>query len=152
MGANKIGLLSRIRTWIRKYIRKWWWLKAVKIYGNHLDPTVRLSRTTILDKTNPGGVYVSEYTYFAGGTIVLAHDMCRELRTKTCIGKNCFIGSNAIIMPGVTIGDEVIVGSGAVVTKDIPSNSIVAGNPAKVIKQGIHTTNYGILVKHEETK
>lgn len=89
---------------------------------------------------------MSDYVYFAGGAKVLAHDMCRMLRTTTRIGQKCFIGSNAIIMPGVTIGDEVIVGSGAVVTKDVPSNCIVAGNPAKVIKQGIHTKNYGILI------
>lgn len=48
-------------------------------------------------------------------------------------------------MPGVTIGDEVVVGSGAVVTKDVPSNCIVAGNPAKVIRQGIHTRKYGMI-------
>ena len=149
MGANKIGFLSSIRTWIRKYIRKWWWFKAVKIYGNHLHPTVRLSSTTTLDKANPGGVIADEYTYFAGGVIVLAHDMCRELRATTKIGRKCFIGANAIIMPGVTIGDEVIVGSGAVVTKDVPSNCIVAGNPAKIIKQGIHTDKYGVLLKNE---
>lgn len=50
-------------------------------------------------------------------------------------------------MPGITIGDEVVVGSGAVVTKDVPSNSIVAGNPAKIIKQGIHTKNYGKIIE-----
>ena len=45
-----------------------------------------------------------------------------------------FIGENAIIMCGVKIGNEVVVGSGAVVTKDVLDNCIVAGNPAKVIK------------------
>lgn len=98
------------------------------------------------------GVYASDYVYFAGGVIVLAHDMCRMLRTTTRIGQKCFIGSNAIIMPGVTIGDEVIVGSRAVLTKDVSSNCIVAGNPAKVIKQGIHTTNYGVLINEKETE
>ena len=139
--------LSLLRMRLREYAFKWWWFKSVKIYGNHLAPNVRLSRTTILDKTNPGGVYVSDYTYFSTGSVVLAHDMCRRLWTQTRIGKYCFIGCNAIIMPGVTIGDEVIVGSGAVVTKDVPSNCIVAGNPAKIIKEGIHTTKYGKLIE-----
>ena len=49
------------------------------------------------------------------------------------------------------IGDEVIIGSGSVVTRDVPSNCIVAGNPAKIIKQGIHTLNYGILIRNEES-
>ena len=76
---------------------------------------------------------------------MLAHDMCRRLKATTKIGRCCFIGANAIILPGVKIGDEVVVGSGAVVTKDVPSNCIVAGNPAKVIKQGIHTRKYGMI-------
>ena len=49
-------------------------------------------------------------------------------------------------MCGVTIGDEVVVGAGSVVTKDVPSHSIVAGNPARIIREGIHTTQYGRLL------
>lgn len=50
------------------------------------------------------------------------------------IGSNVFIGYRVIIMPGVTIGNNVAIGAGSVVTKDIPSNSIAAGVPAKVLK------------------
>lgn len=50
------------------------------------------------------------------------------------IGNNVHIGMDTIIMPGVTIGDNVIVGCGAVVTKDIPDNCVAAGVPAKVIE------------------
>lgn len=49
------------------------------------------------------------------------------------IGDNVFIGLNSIVMPGVSIGSNVVVGAGAVVTKDIPDNSVYAGNPAKYI-------------------
>ena len=52
---------------------------------------------------------------------------------KIVVGNNCFIGHGAKIMPGVTIGDNVIVGACAIVTKDVPSNSVVAGIPARVI-------------------
>ncbi len=55
-------------------------------------------------------------------------------------------------MCGVTIGDEVIVGSGAIVTKDVPSNCIVAGNPARIIRRNIHTDNYGMLIYEAETE
>lgn len=50
------------------------------------------------------------------------------------IGNNVHIGWNTIIMPGVTIGDNCVIGCGAVVTKDIPDNSVAAGVPARVIK------------------
>ena len=66
---------------------------------------------------------------------------------NTFIGKRCFIGANAIIMCGITIGDEVIVGAGAIVTKDVPSNCIVAGNPARILRTGIHTKKFGQLIK-----
>ena len=51
------------------------------------------------------------------------------------VGNNVWIGGNAIVLPGVTIGDNVVIGAGSVVTKDIPSNVIAVGNPCKVIKK-----------------
>lgn len=51
------------------------------------------------------------------------------------IGKNVWLGAGAIILPGVTIGDNSIVGAGSVVTKDVPANVIVVGNPAHVQRQ-----------------
>ncbi len=49
------------------------------------------------------------------------------------VGNNCFIGARALLMPGTTIGDNTIIGAGAVVKGNIPKNSIVIGNPCKVI-------------------
>lgn len=54
---------------------------------------------------------------------------------KIRIGNNVFIGSNVIIMPNVTIGNNVVVGSGSIVTKDISDNLVVAGTPARPIKE-----------------
>lgn len=51
------------------------------------------------------------------------------------IGNDCWIGGNVVICPGVTIGDGCTIGAGAVVTKDIPANSLAVGNPARVIKK-----------------
>lgn len=145
--SKRFPLITIVRGKIRKFLFRWLNFKASHLYGSHLHPTVRLSRSTIVDKTNPKGVYIDEYTYLAGGAIVFAHDMCREMKRDTHIGKRCFIGANAVVMCGVTIGDEVIVGTGAIVTKDVPSNCIVAGNPAKIIREGIHTKNYGKIIR-----
>jgi len=54
---------------------------------------------------------------------------------ETIVEDNVSIGSNATILPGIRIGKNSTIGAGAVVTKDVPSNSIVIGNPAKVIKK-----------------
>ena len=49
------------------------------------------------------------------------------------VGKNCFIGCRSVILPGVTIGDNTIVGAGSIVNRDLPANSVCAGAPCKVI-------------------
>ena len=111
-----------------------------------LGQGVRIAHKAHLDKSiNPKGVHIGDRTWVLNGAFVMAHDHCRSLRVDTFIGHDCVIGINAIIMPGVHIGDEVVIGSGAVVTKDIPSNCIAAGNPAKVLKTDIHVHNGKIL-------
>ena len=52
---------------------------------------------------------------------------------KVTIGDYVYIGSNSLIMPGVTIGDNVLIAAGSVVTKSIPSNVVVGGNPARIV-------------------
>lgn len=59
----------------------------------------------------------------------------REYAKPIMFGNNVWIGGSAVINPGVTIGDNVVIASGAVVTKDVPDNVVVGGNPAKIIKQ-----------------
>ena len=58
----------------------------------------------------------------------------RELASPITIGHNVWIGGNAIICPGVIIGDNVTIGAGSVVTRDIPANVVAAGNPCRVIR------------------
>lgn len=68
---------------------------------------------------------------------VLLHDACIHKKTgytktgKVTIGNNVFIGRNTVILPGVKIGNDIIVGVGAVVAKDISDDSVVIGNPAE---------------------
>lgn len=56
--------------------------------------------------------------------------ICKQVTLK----KNCWIGADASILPGVTVGENAVVGAGAIVTHDVPDNAVVVGNPAKVIK------------------
>lgn len=57
-----------------------------------------------------------------------------EYARPISVGHNVWIGANVCVLPGVTIGDNCVIGAGSVVVKDIPANSVAAGNPCKVIK------------------
>lgn len=110
-----------------------------------IHETVQMSLSSKFDLTYPAGVHVGAYSYVAFRARILTHDMTRGLYLHTRIGKNCFIGGNSLILPGVEIGDNCIVGAGSVVTKDVPPRTVVAGNPARVIKTGIEVGQYGRL-------
>lgn len=118
------------------------------VYKMHIGESTYISRRARLDRgVNPKGIYIGNYTRITGDVLVLAHDECRKMRADTKIGDRCFIGTRSIILPGVIIGNEVIVAAGSVVTKNVPDNCIVAGNPATIIRTGIRCKDYGVLIK-----
>ena len=100
-----------------------------------------ISWRAIIDRAHPKGVHIGNNTRIALEALIIAHDYTRgvtnKMWTDTYIGNNCIIGGRSIILPGVKIGNEVCVAAGAVVTKDIPDNCMVAGNPAKIIRKNI---------------
>jgi acetyltransferase-like isoleucine patch superfamily enzyme len=70
-----------------------------------------------------------------GGTLVLRkREPTLEITAPIILGDRVYVGMNTMIMPGVTIGSDVVVGAGSVVTRDVPSGSVVAGVPAREIK------------------
>ena len=91
-------------------------------------------------------IVIGEGTIIGGGAMILDTDF--HLQTKegdwgtdpqavsrpVVIGRKCFIGARAIILKGVTVGDHAVIGAGSVVTRDVASNTVVAGNPATVIR------------------
>jgi len=110
-----------------------------------------------LPQEEPSGDSVQENSLIASGVTILSHDHCKRINnqpllTDTYIGKRCFIAVGATILPGVRIGDEVIVGAGSVVTRDVPSNVIVAGNPARIIRENIRMNEQAMLINwNQET-
>lgn len=144
INQNMFMILVRLRNSLL-YARTWYFRT---VYGMNLAKDVRLSFKARLDKTNPRGLTIGEKTMVTFDAIVLSHDYAsRRHDAKTVIGAYCFIGCGSIILPNVTVGDHSIVAAGSVVTRDVPPNSIVAGNPAKVIKSGINTIAYGMLAE-----
>jgi acetyltransferase-like isoleucine patch superfamily enzyme len=108
--------------------------------GYNIGEKSQIERGVNLDKLNCNGIKIGNNTLVAKGCVILSHSHPRRSSDdkpvfyNTKIGNNCFIGINSIIQPGITIGDEVIIGDGSVVTKNIPKGSFAAGNPAVVIK------------------
>lgn len=142
-------IIAKIRTIIRNFIVHLKYLYLTKVYKMNIDKSARIALSVQLDKTNPKGIYIGKKTFITSGAVILTHDGARYIRANTYIGDYCFIGVHTIVMPGVTIGNEVVIGSGSVVTKDIPPNCIAVGNPARVIKTGIKRK--GILLGNTET-
>lgn len=93
----------------------------------------------ILDPSHCWLIEIGDNVTMAPRVHILCHDASTKVflgRTKigrVTIGNNVFIGAESVVLPGVSIGDNVIVGANSTVTHDIPSNTVVAGNPAKQI-------------------
>lgn len=115
-------------------------------FGNHIYANFGL---TLVDDTH---IYVGDNTMFGPHVTVATagHPIDPTLRAKEYqynmpihIGKNCWIGAGALILPGVTIGDNTVIGAGSVVTKDIPSSVVAVGNPCRVMRDvGEHDREY----------
>lgn len=90
------------------------------------------------------GIEVGDLTQIGPGVQVYAADHPRDAATRRSglefgrpvkIGANVWIGGGALIMPGITIGDDAVIGAGSVVTRDVPAGAMVAGNPARMMRR-----------------
>lgn len=144
-GLNRLAGLRRILINTKRYY-------LTRLWGMDIDPTVEFSLSAKFDRTFAPGVHVGEYSYVAFEARILTHDRTRGLYLHTRVGRNCFIGGRSLIMPGVEIGDNCVVGAGAVVVKSVPPRSVVAGNPARVIRSDIDVGAYGRFADADATE
>ena len=95
---------------------------------------------TFVDDTH---IYVGDYTMIGPNVtlVTAAHPIAPELRQKGLqynlpvrIGRNCWLGAGVVVLPGVSIGDNTVIGAGSVVTRDIPANVVAVGSPCRVLR------------------
>ena len=96
---------------------------------------------TCVDDTH---IYIGDNTMLGPNVILAtaAHPILPALRQEGYqynlpihIGKNCWLGAGVIVLPGITIGDNTVVGAGSVVTKDLPANVVAVGNPCRILRE-----------------
>lgn len=130
-----------------------------RLFGHEVDPSLKVFPPLYADfgkNIHLGkGVFINDCCHFQDHGGVFIDDGCQighnvvfatlnhELdpsRRKFMVpapirlGKNVWVGSSAVLLPGITVGDNAVIAAGAVVTKDVPANAVVAGVPAKVIR------------------
>lgn len=149
----------QILLWLRKIRQVYWRIvlgdmqSGAHIYSKvaiHNPRMVKIGRNVVLNDFvhiwGGGGVEIGDNSVIAAGTVITSqtHDPRALTDGKTYgktsiwlpvyIGQNVWIGSNAVIMPGIRIGDNAIIGAGAIVTKDVPERSVAVGVPARVTR------------------
>jgi maltose O-acetyltransferase len=141
MALNSINRLRGLRLVLTGLRRRWLqWRTGVMI-----DPSCSISLSSRFLPGQPGGITVGADTLVAFKTLIDARDLASGTVRPIRIGERCFVGGGSMILPGVTIADEVIIAAGAVVTHDVPARCIVAGNPARVIRRDIEVGRFGRL-------
>ena len=137
---------ARVKAYL--FLRNYIAWKYRHIYGMDIGDNTGINRKAKLDTNiNPEGIHIGKNCNILADAIILSHDACRSLKADTYIGDNTIVGIRSIVLPGVKVGSHVVIGAGSVVTKDVPDHCIVAGNPAKVIREGIIVQNCRIVEK-----
>jgi len=115
-------------------------------FGHHVYANFNL---TLVDDTD---IFVGDYVMFGPNVTVATagHPVDPELRRQIAqfnipvhIGNNVWIGAGSVLLPGVSIDDNTVIGAGSIVTRDIPANVVAVGNPCRVLREiGDHDREY----------
>jgi maltose O-acetyltransferase len=145
LGHRSLNHFRTVRELLIGVRRRWLaWRHGISIH-----PGAALSLSSRLVPGAPGGITIGDATLVAFKTLLIARDANGEVRPIR-IGRNCFIGGGATILPGVHVGDGSVVGAGAVVSSDVPAACAVAGNPARIIKHAIEVGRFGRFTYADE--
>lgn len=134
-----LKLINFVRSRIRKFLTEEIWVEDLINMGMRIGNNCSIQPGVTFDYSHCWLIKIGNNVTLAPQAYLLAHDAStKSLIGYTKIGNvtiedNVFIGARALIMPGVTIGKNSIIAAGSIVTRSVPENSIVAGNPAKVI-------------------
>jgi len=115
------------------------YIKKLIKRGLNLGNDVEIIDTFFFDPSHCFLISIGNNCTICSNVRLIAHDASTKKILgytkigRIDIGKNCFIGDSVIVLPNVKIGPDSIIGAGSVVTRDIPSNTVATGNPAKVI-------------------
>jgi len=146
MAFRSLDQLLTLRLFLLALRRRW----LAWRYGVRMPATSSISLSGRIVLGERGSLTIGEDSLVAFKTLLITRET-RTGRTRPIrIGNRCFVGGGAIVLPGVTIGDESIVASGAVVDGDVAPRTIVAGNPARQIRENIEVGKRGRLKGTED--
>lgn len=146
MPIRSLNNLRRLRLLITGARRCW----LAVAHGIRIHPTASISLSSTMLAGRRGAIVIGPESLVAFKTLLMTSTANDSRIRPIRIGRRCFIGGGSLLMPGVTIGDESIIGAGSVVVSDVPARCAAAGNPARVIRENIVVGRFGRLDSADE--
>ena len=120
--------------------------------GIKIGKDARISLSSKIVSKGRNYIAIGSHTLISFNTLIFSFDPVSNENRPVFIGDNCFVGGGSVISPGVVIGNNSIVAAGAIVISSVPPFSIVAGNPAQIIREGIDVGKFGRMPKADANK
>ncbi len=138
---RSLNQLRHLRSLVTGLRRRW----LMRSHEITIDRSSSISLSARLVAAPGGRISIGPESLVAFKTLLLTSHAGLGHAAPIVIGRRCFIGGGATILPGVTVGDGSIVAAGAVVFNDVPAHTIMAGNPARVVRSTIKVGKFGRL-------